>query len=99
MKHNIPEWYIPDEEVVLANEHETEQIVEEGELEEPLCPYCGEPYQKEKNGRYGHGPMIQFSGGAKSPGVWCSEEEKRRQTRQYKRILKNGETEEIQYDF
>ena len=99
MKHDIPEWYIPDEKQVLANDHEKEEIEETGELEEPLCPYCGESYQKEKNGRYGHGPMIQFGGGAKSPGVWCSEDNTRERTRQYRFILRNGETEAVQYEY
>jgi len=44
MKHDIPSWYIPDGEQVLANEHEREEIEETGELEEPLCPHCGGGY-------------------------------------------------------
>lgn len=78
MKHDIPEWYIPDEEVVLANEHEQEQIEERGELEEPLCPHCGKPYKKEDNGFYTHNYVRKDVGGrfetkeVWKPGVICT---------------------------
>lgn len=52
--HDIPEWYIPDEEQVLANEHEKEQIEENGELDEPLCPHCGRSYREKDGSTYIH---------------------------------------------
>lgn len=52
--HNIPEWYIPDETQVIANEHEKEQIEEEGELETPLCPHCGQSYIDKTGDSYIH---------------------------------------------
>lgn len=54
MKHDIPDWYIPDDEIVLANEPETEQIEENGELDEPLCPHCGNPYLSSSGDFYTH---------------------------------------------
>jgi len=54
MKHNIPEWYIPDGEQVLANDHETEEIEETGELDEPLCPHCGGTYIDKSGDIYTH---------------------------------------------
>jgi len=53
--HDIPEWYIPDEEQVIANEHEKEEIEKKGQLEEPLCPHCSKPYEKEDEDYYIHG--------------------------------------------
>lgn len=54
MNHDIPEWYIPDGEHILANDHEREEIEESGELEEPLCPHCGEPYLDKHGNSYTH---------------------------------------------
>lgn len=45
MKHDIPPWFIPDgEKIVTDIEGEREQLEEHGEIREPLCPHCGEPY-------------------------------------------------------
>jgi hypothetical protein len=52
--HNIPSWFIPDDEQIIANEHEQEQIKEDGELDEPLCPHCGREYEREDDGWYIH---------------------------------------------
>jgi len=56
--HNVPDWFIPDDEVVLANEHEKEEIDEEGDLDEPLCPHCGCTYENEEDGWYIHAHRI-----------------------------------------
>lgn len=53
-KHDIPEWYIPDDEQIIANDHEREEIEENGELDEPLCPHCGREYEYEEGGYYIH---------------------------------------------
>lgn len=54
MKHDIPPWFIPDADQVLANEHEREEIEESGELDEPLCPHCGGTYLYESGNSYVH---------------------------------------------
>ncbi len=56
LTHTIPDWYIPDEEVVLTdNEPERERILRNGE--EPLedvCPHCGCEYEVSNSGMYIH---------------------------------------------
>ena len=93
--HDIPEWYIPDEEVVLANEHEREEIEENGELEEPLCPHCGEPYIKQSGELYFHGPEVRHDNGVTSPGIKCSSDETRQRRRFYQKAVLNDETERL----
>jgi hypothetical protein len=80
--HDIPSWYIPDEEVVLANEHEKEQIEEQGELEQPLCPHCGRSYIDKSGGTYTHDlvrvePDFPTDDYELKPGVVCVNGEKR----------------------
>jgi hypothetical protein len=77
-KHDIPEWYIPNEEKVLANDHEKEEIEEEGELDKPLCPYCGSPYLDKTGDSYTH-KMVPKEQGSNimQPGVICVNGEKR----------------------
>jgi len=83
MKHNIPEWYIPDGEQVLANDHEREQFEEEGELEEPLCPHCGNTYISKSGDIYTHALTkvhsdLPSEGSTLKPGLMCVSGEQRR---------------------
>jgi len=95
--HNIPSWYIPNEEKVLANEHEREQIEEKGELAEPLCPYCGEPYKSESNGVYTHAFVRKDVGGRFEtnmvwrPAIMCVAEDDKR----YENGVLDAETTDI----
>ncbi|MFC6863295.1 hypothetical protein ACFQGE_07455 [Halomicroarcula sp. GCM10025817] len=83
MKHDIPDWFIPDHEIVLANEHETEEIEEHGELEEPLCPHCGNTYLDNSGDWYTH-QLVEVPSDQPGedptlkPGIVCVNGEKRR---------------------
>ncbi|QIO22405.1 hypothetical protein [Haloarcula sp. JP-L23] len=83
MKHDMPEWFIPNDEQVIANEHETEQIGEHGDLEEPLCPHCGNPYLTSSGDFYTHELVeVQSDVPGEDPklktGLACVNGEKRR---------------------
>lgn len=69
--HDIPEWFIPSGEHVIANEHERDAIEEDGELDEPLCPHCGEPYEKQDGDDYIHAWRPVEGGPDVEPDVWC----------------------------
>jgi hypothetical protein len=82
MNHDIPGWFMPEGEHVLANDHETEEIEETGELEEPLCPHCGNPYLDKTGNSYTHRYVevesdMPGESSTVKPGVVCAESGKR----------------------
>jgi len=82
--HDIPEWYIPDEEQVIANKHEQEEIEETGELDEPLCPHCGREYKREKDDNYIHKYQRESKGASSlEPALWCNSYQKRIRASQF----------------
>lgn len=84
-KHDIDPWFIPDDEKVIASEAEQKHAEEHGELpDEPLCPYCGDPYKESQNGIYTHAYVRkQVRDGLETkevlkPGILCvSDDDKR----------------------
>jgi hypothetical protein len=84
LTHDIPAWYIPDGTQVIANEAEKEEIEEEGELEEPLCPHCGRPYKREKDDTYIHEYRHKSKRSSEvEPAKWCNSYQKRCSIKQF----------------
>jgi hypothetical protein len=80
--HDIPDWYIPDDEKIIANDAERDEIKENGELDEPRCPHCGSEYIDNTGDTYIHElvevqPDYPLDDAKLKPGLVCVNGEQR----------------------